>query len=212
MRVKLSRLAGAANYIALDAIIADIKRESKDDPIYVSDLLADWQMSEPLSAAIRDDPTPRHYLLVMRDEWGNVPNPGEIARRRYKKSLKMHGMPIPPRVLNTWKRNGTYDENRYYYTDHVIDEKGCIKVSAGDAEYFLKNFGVHGESKFPLTSHEEIGPEIAATDKKNLSGQKLNTWYWRYKEIEAKDYHNLPKRKMSTEPKRGNFAPIASNG
>jgi len=210
MRVKLSRLAGAFNLEALDAVIADIKRETQNDPVYVSDLLVDWQMSEPLAAALRDDPSPRHYLLVMRDQWGNVPSPGDIVKLQHKKPLFVRGKPITSRTMNVWKRNGTYDENRYYYTDYVVDDKGCIKVPMRAAELFLGLYGIHGVSGFAITDKEELSPEISATDKKNKSGQKLHVWYHRFKEVDPKAYTNLPKRQKSTEPKRGNFAPEVS--
>jgi hypothetical protein len=78
MHVDLTRIIGLPSYEARDAVIDEIIQESKaaDDPVFISDLLADTDTGEPLLEALREDKEPKHVLHFMKDEWGNVPQPG----------------------------------------------------------------------------------------------------------------------------------------
>jgi hypothetical protein len=202
MRVELSRIIGLGSYEARDAVIDEILKESTDneDPVFISDLLADTDVGEPLLEALREDKAPRHPLFFMRDEWGNKYQPGDKVRRQFKKSLTVRGKLIPSKTLNAWKRAGVYEQKRYTFKEYVIDKKGCIMVDANDCEYFLSHYGIHSESGMPLSFHsEEHGRDpVMCPD-----GQMRHPWYWRCKEMTKESYAALPDIQKTDEPKRG---------
>jgi len=190
MRVNLQRLVGKT-YAKQDDEIEQIKKEAAHDPCFISDLLVDHQTAGNLLTALREDKRELYYLKVIRDEWGNDPHPGDKVRRKFKRSLKTKGpepVPIPVQTLNTWKRAGVYDERRYYYTDYEVDKKGCIKVNAADAEYFLSNWGVHSDSGMPISYHPIPHSEDPAPCP---AGGKLYVWYYRFEEVDASKYAQL---------------------
>lgn len=192
MRVDLSRI-GVRQHKELEAAISAILREAEKDPIYLSDLLVAHQQAEPLLMVLRKDPNRKYTIYQARDEWGNPPQPGMIVRRKFKHPLNQQigpdTVPIPSSELNSWKRAGIYDQKRYYYEDYTLDAKGCFKVSAADAEYFLTQFGLHGISGMPLSYHavEHSTEPVTAPD-----GQKYHVWYWRMKEMSKEMYDALP--------------------
>jgi hypothetical protein len=202
MQVDLSRIVGLGSYEARDKIIDDILRESKDadDPVYISDLLADTDTGEPLLEALREDQEPRHILHFMRDEWGNVVEPGDTIRRKFKRSLTVRGKLIPAKTLNSWKRAGVYEQKRFTFREFKADSKGCIKVNALDCEYFLTHYGIHAISGMPISFyHREHGEDLAMCP----DGQMRHPWYWRCKEMTKEMYAKLPDVPKTNEPKRG---------
>ncbi|NIS53119.1 MAG: hypothetical protein GWN94_18780 [Phycisphaerae bacterium] len=204
MRVNLSDIQGVTNHAKRNSIIDEMitASEEKKDPIFISDLLINYEQAEPILAALREDSTPKYRLLCMKDEWGNTPQPGDIVRRREKKPLSIQVLggtvPIPSSELNQWKRAGIYDRKRYKYRDFVVDEKGCILVNAVDAEHFLSIWGIHSISGMPISYHpNETSKDVTTAP----DGQKYHVWYWRYKEVDKEMYKNLAK------PEKRNHAP-----
>jgi hypothetical protein len=199
MRVKTERLIGQPNYRALDAAVDAMIQEADEakDVLYLSDLLVDMDtagMAEPLLVVLRDDPTKKYTLHFMRDEWGNQMRPGDVVRRKFKRPLtrKVNGqhITIPSTELNQWKRSGIYDQKRFYHEEYTLDERGCVKVSAADLEYFLTQWGVHSFSGSPISYH---AMEHSEDDAPAPNGDRLHVWYWRCKEVTKDQYKNLPK-------------------
>jgi hypothetical protein len=199
---------GVGNYRARDAIIDEIMREAQNDPIFISDLLADHMAAEPILAELRTSKAKKYILHFFRDEWGNVPQPGDIIKRPHKKPLKTReGLPIMGKELRAWKRSGIYEQKRYDYEYHTVDERGCITVNADDTEYFLSHYGIHSISDMPLSFHtieHSVDPAPVKDPKTGKpTGQKLHVWYHRCKEVDAEMYKELPILKKTEKPKRG---------
>jgi hypothetical protein len=193
MRVDLSRLVGLDNHrkinVALDSIISE--SIAKDDPIFFSDLLVNWQDSYILVSALMEDEEAKYKLLVLCNEWGEKVYPGDKVRRKHKRPLVRDGVPTPAKTLNQWKAQGIYDQKRYTYTTYLVDEKGCITVSAEDCEYFLRRWGIHSISGHRLSVYTEKTSGDKAKDP--VTGEKKFVHYWRYKEMTPEMYADLPK-------------------
>ena len=197
MRLELSRIIGVKDKKARNAIIDDILEEAEKDPIFLSGLLVEHEVSEPILRELRTDPRKRYKLYMIRGEWGEEPSPGFIVKRQFKNSLTdREGKLIPAKVLNNWKRAGIYDKKRYRYEDYKLDEKGCISVDAANAEYFLTQWGVHSDSGYPISYH----PQEKTTEPVDCPyGGKRHAHYYRWKEMDAEMYDSLPVLK-SEEP------------
>jgi hypothetical protein len=199
MRVELSRIIGVKNHRARDAIIDEIIKEAENDPIFISDLLVEHQTADPILTDLRQDKTKKYILKMICGEWGEEPEPDFIIKRKYKKPLKdREGLPIPATILNQWKRAGVYDQKRYMYEEYKLDEKGCFKVDAENAEYFLSQWGVHSISGFPLSYH----PQEKSTEPVNYpGGGKRHVHYYRFKEMTQEMYDKLPVLKKTESSK-----------
>lgn len=143
-------------------------------------------------------------IKVLRDEWGNVPKPGEIVERAIpvnRKNRKFH--PVPARVLNSAIVDGSFSERFEDRHQYAVDPKGCIECTFHDAAYFLFNWGVHYKTGYGMCGKDEHSREpVKAPD-----GQTLHVWYWRYAEVPRAAYETLADRVVSTEaaaePPRG---------
>ena len=173
-----------------DVVIRDwlTAAEAESDPLFISDLMID-DRGEMVLQELREDPNPKYILQVLRDEWGQPVQPGDIVRRKFKKPLTRHGKLIPVKQLKQWKRSGRYEQERYTFRDYVVDEKGCIIVTAEDAEWFMKCFGVHSVSGAPISYHYQ---ETSESPVKRPDGSMKTVWYWRYQELERAQYDALP--------------------
>jgi len=184
-----------------------------DDPICLSDCLAghdDGGQLLRIKIAEYDSectflqiPRPTWRIKVIRDEWGNPPNPGDKIGRRYKRPLtkERNGETIPYSgdELSKMIAMGTYEQKFHTYKYFTVDEKGCIECTFHDAIYFLNLWGIHFSTGMRLTSKEEHSTEpVECPD-----GQERHVWYWRYKECPNDIYNKLPILEASDEPKRG---------
>src|SRR3989304_5034669 len=197
MRINLDKMRELPPGALRDETIEEFERasEAANDPIYLSDLIAAFNLSEPVLRKLREDGTRKYIIQVMRTEWGDKPMPGAHLIRRKKRPLIRDGKPIPVSELNQWKDWGVYDKKRYIDDKHEIDSKGCILVNCDDAEYFLQQFGVHGITNRRLTQHTQ---EHSTEPVDCPLGGKRHVWYWRYRELSKDEYKALPVIQMST--------------
>lgn len=197
MRVDLSRLIGVRNYRMRDAVIDEIIAETKDDPVFISDLLVEHQTAEPLLQELRNDKRKRYCLHMKRDEWGEPPIPGGIVLRKHKIPLKSkEGLPVPVVEQNRWKRAGIWEQKRFTYDEYILDEKGCIFVTAVDAEYFLTQWGVHSVSGMPISYH---ATEHSVDPAPHPGGGMKHVWYYRFFEWTKEMHESAP---MITKAKK----------
>jgi hypothetical protein len=183
-----------------------------DDPIFLSDLIvmtkggnsrAAQEILIALDANEKGSRHPRKPMVwkiqVLRDEWGNIPNPGEQIYKKNKLPLfQSDGKPYPPNYFNTAMITGRYHEEFEEKVPYEVDEKGCIECSFTDAGHFLEQWGIHPNGH-QITRKPEHSTEPVRTSE---DGQKLHVWYHRYKEMTKESYAKLPPRKPSKEPKR----------
>ncbi len=171
--------------------------------VYWMEALADQYLQEHDMAP--EDRT-EWKLLVLCDEWGNKPIPGEYVIRKIQKPLEHErGKPLTAGEITIDKMNGVYDEKWTRSIRYKIDEKGCITVRFNDASFFLNVFGVHGKSGSRMSQHTKphSGEPVETPSK-----QMLHVHYWRYKEMDREMYKALPEItekeiKLRTEKKRG---------
>ena len=226
-RLDLTQLKVAAGVGNLDSTLsAMLDQCAPDDPPYLSDLIIREQDGglfvkmelENRYNRDRNKPLSDKFtwkLLVLRDEWGNPPVPGEYVTKRQLKPLDTApGKPATSRELTEDKRAGDYDKKWIDEIRYQIDAKGCIVCEFQDAAYFLMSFGVHGKSGRPISMHRKPtskdweGPEMRRPELSNRpveapDGNKLHVWYWRYQEVDRDEYEKLPILQPSNEPKRG---------
>jgi hypothetical protein len=196
MKIDLNRLRGVPNARVAESIVAGILKELEDadDRAYLSDLMisesqGDYSV-EPLLDRLRDDPRRIYTLFCICDAHGQPVKPGDKVKRWFKKPLYREGMPKPLREQNTSVMNGTWEQDFMKFDEYTVDNKGCISVSAADAElYFLSHFGIHGKSGARMSMHpERSGPPV--TDPN--TGETKKTIYWRFKEVDKQQYEKLP--------------------
>lgn len=206
MRVnqELERLAILRDSESIDSLIDGIVNKSidTDDPIYFTDLLADGIRSLPLQYALFDDDEPKYILEVLRDEWGNVPSPGEYYIRYEEKPLTQKNKKIiPSDKLSIWKRQGVYKERMMRKRKWKVDEKGCIRVSAKHALYFLSKYGVNGKTGGIMSYYGRPHSREPVPVPGNAN-HKLHVHYLRFREVEKSEWEAMPKREKTKGPKR----------
>jgi len=201
-KIKFSEIRACVDKEAFIQKMKEIVSQCRsDDPIFISDCLANTNsggsqiilfLSEiDEENRLRQMPQWRWKIEVLFDEWGNVPNPGDIIRRAHKKSLEEEdGKPIPGSVLSAMIRDGSYDDTLVFYTDFIVDEKGCIDCSLHDSLHFLNLWGIHGETRKSLTSKNPTSREPVLRN----DGKMLHVHYHRYAEVDQHRYAKLKKR------------------
>lgn len=182
-------------------LLSDMITEFNRGGVYIMEALAHKYAQD------RDMPMELRFrwkILAMRDEWGNVPQPGDQVLRRIQKPLEYGpGKPVPAGELSLDIMNGVYDQKWNRYIPYTVDEKGCITCEFNDAVHFIRCWGVHPKSGLagpPLSLHSKEH-SIDVVDAPD--GKKYHVWYWRFKEMDKEDYANLPVIKPNKEPKRG---------
>ena len=197
MQIDLNRLKGVRNPQKIDAVVTEIMDEAstRDDPVYLSDMLIAEKYGEytmaPLLVELRKDPSKQYHLKCIEGKYRERIFPGDTIIRRHKKSLYIRpGIPIPGREQNTMVRLGQWEKKMERHERFVVDNKGCISVSADDAWYFLTKFGVHGKSDAQISPH----PEFSSEPMRNPANDKMQiVRYWRFKEFDAAEYEKAPK-------------------
>jgi hypothetical protein len=191
MRVKIDRLLGLRNKKLIDATIDEILSEAADDPVYMSDLLINWEKTSVLVRALMEEDAQNKYVLqVLCDEWGQPVKPGDKVSRKFKRPLVKDAVPTPSSELKSWKDQGIYEKKRYLYEYYEVDAKGCIHVRGRDCEYFLRRWGVHSISGKRISAYPKARSAEKAKDPKD--GQKKYVHYHRYKEMTKEMYEALP--------------------
>ena len=194
MKVNLERIIGVQSNV-IDGIVSEWVAESNNtkDPIYISDLLLQADVAEPLLARLRQEKSRKYRLLVLCDRWGNVPMPRDVVQRRHKRSLYIKpGVPMPARQQRALHHSGQWDAEMHEYEDFTVDDKGCISVTAEDAEHFISHFGVHGKSGHPISFHPN---ETSGDPAPCPGGGMCDVHYWRFKEQDNHMYVKLPPRR-----------------
>lgn len=139
-------------------------------------------------------------ILVRRDEWGEIPMPGDVVVRRIPINRKdRDSRPVSPAEINMAKINGSYDERFIQQNEYPVDPKGCIECTFQDAGYFLFNWGVFHKTNRGMTTKPEISQEAV---KMPNSDNMKHVWYWRYSEVDADEYAALPTRVAEPPPKK----------
>jgi hypothetical protein len=151
-------------------------------------------------------------LLVLTDEWGHVPQPGELVTREvfngYRDKL---GRKLTARGAQSALQAGRRDEF-YTYRRYTVDERGCITCGYTDAVTFLNDFGVtyHTGGRIALCSR----PELSNGPCRAPDGSQKHVHYWRFMEIPPECYEQLPLRTNTEDApraKRGRPAKNADN-
>ena len=177
-----------------------------DDPVLISDCLANmhggggtvikYLSQKDNENLLRNLPRYQYTIEVLFDEWGNVPNPGDMVVRTHKQPLQYErGKPIPGSELSMMIRDGSYDENLLFHTEFIVDKKGCITCGLHDAIHFLNLWGIHCNTNKPLTSKKPTSTEPVLRG----DGQRLHVHYHRYKEADKHRYSHLPKREKTNK-------------
>ena len=200
--------------VMVDGVIAKCE---KDDPIFLSDcivrggaagstVLKSLALQEEKALKERRDPM-LWKIYVIRDEWGNVPNPGEPVYKVNKSDLKRGDKLVSGNEMNVAMMDGSYSEQFEDRRPYEIDEKGCIECSFTDAGSFLQTRGMHAKSNRPMTTYKSPSSEpVKAPD-----GKMHLIHYYLYREITKEAYENLPKRAKSNKPKVGHAKKGGSN-
>lgn len=189
----------------------------KNDPVYLSDCLVRQNdlgtdvlcaVGELDSEAVNARQVGyRWKLKVIRDEWGNVPMPGDIVEMVRPKNRKNRDhQPVSPDVINAAMADGSYATQYEIRRQYVVDEKGCIECIFEDAVDFLRDYGIHSVTGYALPHGK---PEHSTEPCRAPDGSMLHVWYWRYKEVDAHQYSQLKKIKVDdpAQPKRGLVMP-----
>ena len=199
MRVDPTVFTGLRGQELIDRTIDGItmKASQENDPVYLSDLLVyrDALPAEPLLRHLRDEPNDDYVLHCIRDEWGNVPQPGDIVKLKETRDLVRDGKPVTSHTEQMWKTQGIYEQKMYRVKQFVVDDKGCIRVNAADAQTLLRLWGVHSGSGFRISQHPKEHSEEPA---KCPDGSYKHVWYYRFKECEKTVY---PYDKLTTPEK-----------
>ncbi len=240
MRIDLKKIRDCSNEAEVLETAGILLRNCPlDDPPLISDLYVNINnggqpvlvvLEDMVSGDVHKEFKDRYSwkIQVMRDEWGNLPQPGDIVRRRMQVGMYTKGIgketpkPVPGTVISAAKTDGSYDEKYVRELQYVVDEKGCITCPFDSAGYFIRRWGVHPETNRPVFvkkekleidpksehyqevfEHQRPKPEISSNLATAPNGMKLHVWYWRYKEIDKETYAKLPKLDIIKEKKRG---------
>lgn len=189
----------------IDLAVEQLRRFSPDNPPPLSDFYTRLDkggqsflvaLAEQEQNAVRGGQQFKWKIQVRRDEWGNVPGPGDVVVRTMPKNLKdRKSSPTPSGEINAAIIDGSFAERFEDRYEYVVDEKGCITCTFTDAGYFLQNWGVHFRTNRGLSGR----PEYSKEPCKAPSGGMLHVHYWRYAEVPAADYATLPPRGADTK-------------
>ena len=206
MRVDPTIFTGLRGQELIDRTVDGVVMDSaqNDDPVFISDLIAykEGMPAEPLLRHLREEPDEIYVLHCLRDEWGNVPQPGDEVKLKRMRDLVRDGKPITSHQEQLWKMQGIYEQKMYRVKKFKVDDKGCIRCNYADAELFLRLWGVHSITKQRISQHTM---EHSAEPADCPDGTKKHVWYWRFKEIEKTGYpyESLSKPEKPAGNKRG---------
>lgn len=140
-------------------------------------------------------------LFVMRDEWGNVPKPGDKVVREILRPFKDRaGRKLRSTAMNDMRRRGTFNRDLVIRREFTVDDKGCIECTYDDAAWFLQEHGVHFEDTGAAICGRR---EIAGGQCRAPDGNMRTVWYWRYWEAPPWVYDKLPSLNQKKSAPRG---------
>ena len=199
MRVDPTMFSGIRGQELIDRAVDGVLMESTQasDPVYISDLISykEGMACEPLLSQLREELDEIYLLHCIRDEWGNIPQPGDTVEIKRRRDMVRNGKPLTSHEENLWKMQGIYDQKMYRTKQLKVDEKGCIRCNYADAELLLRIYGVHSGTGQRISHHAMEHSEDPA---RCPDGSMKHVWYWRFKEIEKEIY---PYEKLSTPEK-----------
>jgi hypothetical protein len=195
-------------------IDAELDKCAPDDPPLLSDLIiaensGGLQVLMALEQRHKENlelPLEQRFnwkLKVMRDEWGNIPQPGEDYILTLKKPYVQGGKKLTIGQINIDIATGLHDEKWLKHIPYKVDAKGCITCGYEHAMIFIRKYGMHpitGKGGPPLSMHKIPHSEnpVNAPD-----GMQKHAWYWRVQEVTKADYEKMPDRVPDDRPKRG---------
>jgi hypothetical protein len=140
--------------------------------------------------------TLNYKIKVLIDVNGNPVKPGDVIEWKHSiKKRDIFNKKLTMVQIKNFQRRGEIRKIENWHSA-VVDNKGCISVSFDDACILLSQFGVHFESKQPLTSMPEktktVGYDSYEKDTRKSTGL---TYFWRYMEVPADKYAKLPEVK-----------------
>lgn len=185
----------------------ELAKFTPDNPPYLSDVYLNLdEGGQAILIALEEQENLRGQqpfkwkIEVIKDEWGNVPQPGEKLIRAIPKNRKNRdGVPVGSREFNNAMVRGSYADEFEDRIEYVIDDKGCIECTFSDAGYYLFNWGIHGKTRRGMCNKREYSGEPC----KAPNGDKIHVHYWRYAEMDKDMYAALPVRKPEETKKRG---------
>lgn len=187
----------------------ELSKFTPDNPPYLSDIrLRLDEGGQPLLIALEEQekremrPGGKPFMwkiLVRRDEWGNVPQPGEKVVRTIPVNRKNRDhQPVKSQQYNAAMVRGSFEDEYEVKNEYVVDDKGCIECSFTDAGYFLFNWGIHHKTNRGMCDKRELSTEPC----KAPSGNMMHVHYWRYSEVDHIDYEALPPRTVDKGAKK----------
>jgi len=165
-----------------------------DDPPFLSNLLV--HKDENATLHVMEILASKQYPFVwriqhLRDEWGNSMKPGEKVTRSIPiNRQKRDGDLVTPREMSKARKDGSYGKKFERRKEFALDEKGCFTCEYDDAIYFLNNWGYNRKTKTAVTNKSEYSYEPADL-RDPTKGQKKHIRYWRYAEMDRRDYADL---------------------
>jgi hypothetical protein len=211
-RIDYARIRAEQDEVARHEVAKEILSTYRpDNPPYLSDIFVNWKNGgQMLLIALEEQEKEEQRkgvagkpftwkILIRRDEFGNVPQPGEVVERVEpinRKDRKHH--PVRPGDLNAARTDGTFKEKYESRREYIVDPRGCIECSFQDAGYFLFNWGVHHKTNRGICNK----PEHSGEPVKTPDGQHLHVWYWRYSEVDKGTYAELPERTLEKPTKK----------
>lgn len=189
-----------------EKIRAILNQCEADDPPFLSALLA--HADENSVVHIFEILSTNQYqfqwrLKYLRDEWGNEPVPGDkVIRSVPINRSKRDGDLITPREMTKAKKDGSYKGKYERDIEFPLDDKCCFRCGFDDAIYFLNNWGYNKKTDTAVTNKPEYSYE--PVDMRDpTKGQKKHVRYWRYAEMDRKDYATLPVVTTQRQGKKG---------
>ena len=204
MRIDYKRFRGVEGETESRELAREIVREhdADDPPSLTGAILNDHQggtfIQEELDRQQREaykyNEKPLQWrILVVRDEFGEAPQPGDIVSR----PMPINREKADPDDMSAARRDGTFEEKYIRKNDYLVDEKGCIQCPYADASYFLMNYGMDFRTRKGICRKREVSVE----PRKLRDGSYKHIWYWRFAEVPAGEYAKLPERKQEDEEK-----------
>lgn len=213
MQIPFSEIMACTTTALLSQKVEEIlSRYAPDNPPSISDCLVNVQQGGhhmTLELGYRADtieprlPESQRFtwkIEVLRDEWGNKPQPGDKVQRTIKLPLRdKSDNIIGGHDLSRMIADGTYKDKFEITYEYEVDEKGCISCNYHDAAHFLNLWGIHYRTRAPMTNK----PEHTTDPVRCPDGSMKNVWYWRFREVPKEEYDNMPVIEKKSSAKRG---------
>jgi hypothetical protein len=166
----------------------------KDDPPFLSNLLvhADENAALHVMEILASGQYPFVWRIQhLRTEWGDTLKPGDKVTRAIPiNRVKRDGDLITPREMSKARKDGSFSKKFEQIKEFKLDDKNCFTCGYSDAVYFLHAWGYNRKTNTAVTGKPEYSHE--PVDMRDpTKGQKKHIRYWRYAEIDRKDYAAL---------------------